>query len=39
MLMDLDHFKEINDALGHHFGDKLLAAVGPRIAESLREVT
>jgi len=37
MLMDLDHFKEINDALGHHFGDKLLAAIGPRIAQSLRD--
>jgi diguanylate cyclase (GGDEF)-like protein len=37
MLMDLDHFKEINDALGHHFGDKLLSAIGPRISESLRE--
>src|SRR5687767_2607457 len=37
MLMDLDHFKEVNDALGHHFGDKLLSAIGPRIAQSLRE--
>ncbi len=37
MLMDLDHFKEINDALGHHFGDKLLTAIGPRIARSLRD--
>ena len=36
MLMDLDHFKEVNDTLGHHFGDMLLAEIGPRLATVLR---
>ena len=37
MLMDLDHFKEVNDTLGHHFGDQLLKEIGPRLSTVLRE--
>ena len=37
LLIDLDHFKEVNDTLGHHHGDLLLNEIGPRLAETLRE--
>jgi diguanylate cyclase (GGDEF)-like protein len=37
VLMDLDHFKEINDTLGHHFGDMLLQEIGPRMSSVLRD--
>ena len=37
ILIDLDRFKEINDTLGHHYGDELLRELGPRLAACVGE--
>jgi diguanylate cyclase (GGDEF)-like protein/PAS domain S-box-containing protein len=38
MFLDLDHFKLLNDTMGHHVGDQLLQQVAQRLQSCVREV-
>jgi diguanylate cyclase (GGDEF)-like protein len=38
IVIDLDHFKRVNDEHGHESGDRVLAAIASRIYASVREI-
>ncbi|QOJ24989.1 MAG: diguanylate cyclase [Gammaproteobacteria bacterium] len=38
LMIDVDHFKTLNDSLGHVAGDEIIAGVAKKIAQSIRNV-
>jgi diguanylate cyclase (GGDEF)-like protein/PAS domain S-box-containing protein len=36
LFLDMDHFKDVNDSLGHHVGDQLLVSIAERLKTALR---